>query len=186
MLSTPQLRLTKRRNSLTHPEPKSAGPDGAPLALDRRAASTSAGHRHPSHLHRQGIDRLEEVENDNISSWDEIRETYQDPRTFRWYVIPILRIINCAELMARTGCSERHIKAIRNGHGKPSAKVMRILVEMAAEFARQSLLESIADDHACAAFVRIGGATDIHDASPSSLFGEGSEAYTALPRKCNN
>jgi len=54
--------------------------------------------------------------------------------------------------MARTGCSERHIKAIRNGHRKPSAKVKRILAKLAAEFARKFMPEARADDlDVCAA-----------------------------------
>src|SRR5216684_7775202 len=99
MLSTPQLRLTKRRNSLTHPEPKSAGPDGAPCSR----STVGLLQRQPVIGTRviytgKESNRLEDVESGNIGLWDEIRATYADPRTFRRYVIPILKIISCSEL----------------------------------------------------------------------------------------
>jgi hypothetical protein len=102
--------------------------------------------------------KLEEVENGTVDSWDEVRETYEDSRRdpFRLYVIPILKRIPCAELMRITGCKERHIISIRNGYRNPSITLRNALIEIAAEYARKFLSEPIADDlGACAAFVRL-------------------------------
>ena len=103
--------------------------------------------------------QIEEVESGAVTSWDEVRETYDDPSRdpFTGYVVPILKRISCAELMARTGCRERHIKSIRNGYRNPSVHLKNALTEIAAAYARRFMPEPAADDlDACAALFKIG------------------------------
>ena len=141
---------------LTHPEPKSARPDGAPCSrstiglLSRRAV---CGTR-ILYIGKES-NRLEDVDSETVHSWDEVREIHIDPRCepFRTYVVPILKRLNCAELARAAGVSDRYIKALRNGHRQPSASVRSALTKIAADYARRFLPEQLADDvDACAAF----------------------------------
>ncbi len=141
---------------LTHPEPKSASGDHPCSRSDRGL------------LDRQLIvgtriipigkesNRLEEVENGTIETWDEVRAIYQDSRQdpFRLYVIQILKRMTCSDLTRKTGYKNRHIKAIRNAAANPSPKLRSILIGVAAEYARKILPENVLDDmDACAAFM---------------------------------
>jgi hypothetical protein len=99
--------------------------------------------------------RLEDVENGALQSWDEVQQTYEDSRrdSVMLQVIPILKQIKCAEIVQKTGYKERHIIAIRNGYGNPSVTLRKALIEIAADYARRFLTEAIVDDlDACAAF----------------------------------
>jgi hypothetical protein len=142
---------------ITHPEPKSAGPTGAPCSRVDGGL-----------LQRQMIigtriiytgkesNRLEDVENGTIQSWNEVQEIYEDSRCdpFRMYVIPILKQIKCADLASKTKCKERHIIAIRNGYRNPSVTLRKALIQIAAEYARRLMAQTILNDiDACATFI---------------------------------
>jgi hypothetical protein len=142
---------------VTHPELKSAGRAGPCSRSDHGLLERQliVGTR-IIYIGKES-NRLEEVENGTVQSWDEVQETYEDTRRdpFTLYVVPILKQIKCAELMQKTGCKERHIIAIRNGYRNPSITLRKALIEIAAEHARKFTSEPIGDDlDACAVYIR--------------------------------
>jgi hypothetical protein len=121
---------------LTHPEPKSATADGSPCSrsdiglLDREPVSGTR----VIYTGKES-NRYEDVENEAVESWDEVRETFEDPfdNTWRRFVVPILKQIRCADLARATCTTERYIKALRNGKRQPSDEVRQILTNIASD-----------------------------------------------------
>jgi len=142
---------------LTHPEPKSAAADGSPCSR----SDVGLLNREPVFGTRiiytgKESNRYEDVENESIESWDEVRETFEDQNVDPWttFVLPILKLIRCSDLSRQTGKSKRFIKALRNGTRQPSSEVKQVLTRIAADFARGALDEQIVDQvNACAAFL---------------------------------
>jgi hypothetical protein len=128
---------------VTHPEPKSATSSGPCSRSDRGLLERQliVGTR-VIYMGKES-NQLEAVENGTVQSWDEVQGIYEDARRdpFTLYVGTILKQIKCAELVQKTGCKERHIIVIRNGHRNPSATLRKALIEIAAEYARKVLRE---------------------------------------------
>lgn len=119
---------------LTHPEPKSAAANGNPCSR----SDIGLLDREPVFGTRiiytgKESNRYEDVESESIESWDEVREIFEDPQDDPWrtHTVPILKEMKCSDLARATGKSERYIKALRNGHRRPSNKVSKILSEIA-------------------------------------------------------
>ena len=118
----------------THPEPKSAGPDGKPCGRSRRGLLRR---RHVYAAYAASIynvgkesNFLEEVESGLLHDLDEVQEIYFDPRDDLWTkeILPILKRIPRAELARRAGVSERYIQLLRNGKRRPgNASAMRLI-----------------------------------------------------------
>ena len=145
---------------LTHPEPKSASVDGNPCSR----SDTGLLDRLPVFGTRvfytgKESNRYEDVENEEVESWEDVRSNFEDPRQndFGRFVVPILKLIKCSDLIAETGKGESQLKAVRNGRKKPSLTLRDQLISMAARYARSHLEEAITHDiDACAAFVMRG------------------------------
>ena len=127
---------------LTHPEPKSAAANGNPcsrsdIGLLNREPVFGTGVVYTG----KESNRYEDVESESIESWDEVRETYEDPQEDPWrkYTLSILKQIRCADLARATGKTERYIKALRNGKRQPSDEVRIVLTRLAADHERQFL-----------------------------------------------
>jgi hypothetical protein len=72
---------------------------------------------------------LEDVENEIVHDWDDVQQRYQDERLD--LLNRVLREIPAKELAKAARISERAIKAIRNGHSKPSARTRNLLLWVA-------------------------------------------------------
>jgi hypothetical protein len=81
---------------------------------------------------RKETDRLEEVQNGLVHDWSEVSAIYRNPELDTWKteIIPELKKIPCSELPEASGTSQRAIRAIRNGHSKPSAETKAALLKV--------------------------------------------------------
>jgi hypothetical protein len=144
----------------THPDAKSAGPDGRPCdratvgLLGRRVVRTA----YLVHLGKEA-NKLEEVEAGLEHDPDEVWTAYADPRRDPWrtLVLPALRRMPMAEL-EELGMHRRSLFAIRAGERLPHPRNRQRLVAAAGAFARERLeeagVEPPADDlAACATFL---------------------------------
>jgi hypothetical protein len=116
-----------------HPEPKSAGANGE--AADRRTSGL---------LIRRSVEAvsityvgkesnlLEDVENEIVHDWDEVQQQYRDERLD--LLNAVLKKIPSKELAKAARISERAIRAIRNGHSRPSATTRNLLLRIAKRF----------------------------------------------------
>lgn len=75
---------------------------------------------------------LEDVENEIVHDWDDVQQRYEDTRVD--LLKDVLRKIPSKELAKAATISERAIRAIRNGHARPSVKVRRLLLRAAKRF----------------------------------------------------
>lgn len=115
----------------SHPEPKSAGPDGTPCGRDtvgllaRRPVSALT-----IKYIGKGANRLEEVEEGLIHSWEEVVTTYVDSTADEWTtkIVPLLKKIPRVELARVTGLSESTIRRLRNGRTRPRAQTVHLLL----------------------------------------------------------
>lgn len=118
-----------------HPEPKSAASNGE--AADQRTCGLLA---------RRAVEAvsityvgkesnlLEDVENEIVHDWDEVQQRYQDERLD--LLNDVLKKIPAKELAKAARISERAIRAIRNGHSRPSVKTRSLLLNAAKRFQR--------------------------------------------------
>jgi len=147
----------------THPEAKSAGPDGRPCdrrtigLLQRRVVRSLL--ELTAHVGKES-NRLEEVEAGIEHDPDEVWTEYVDPARDSWrtLVLPVLRQIPAKELADATGLAVSTVKAARNGHTNPHGRNREVLTRAAAAFGRLELrtqgLEPPADDlAACATYL---------------------------------
>jgi hypothetical protein len=72
---------------------------------------------------------LEDVENEIVHDWDAVQQQYRDERLD--LLNRVLREIPAKELAKAARISERAIKAIRNGHSRPSATTRNLLLRAA-------------------------------------------------------
>jgi hypothetical protein len=142
----------------THPEPKSAASNGFPCSPATRGL---LGRRH---VHAASIcyigkesNRLDEVEENLVHNWDEVREVYFDPKHDPWRarVLPILKLFPRAEVARIAGIQDRQVRRLLSGLYNPSPKTRARLTREAAEYARARPGSAPpADDlDACAAFL---------------------------------
>jgi len=116
-----------------HPEPKSADAEGE--AADKRTRGLLA---------RRAVEAvsitcvgkesnlLEDVENEIVHDWDAVQQQYRDERLD--LLNRVLREIPAKELGKAARISERAIKAIRNGHSRPSLVTRKLLLRAAKRF----------------------------------------------------
>jgi hypothetical protein len=116
-----------------HPEPKSAGENGE--AADRRTcgllARRSVAAVSLTYVGKES-NLLEDVENEIVHDWDEVQQQYRDERLD--LLNTVLRKIPSKELAKAARISERAIRAIRNGHSRPSATTRTRLLLAAKRF----------------------------------------------------
>ena len=75
---------------------------------------------------------LEDVENEIVHDWDEVQQRYRDERLD--LLNNVLRNIPSKLLAKAARISERAIRAIRNGHSRPSAATRTRLLLAAKQF----------------------------------------------------
>jgi hypothetical protein len=146
----------------THPEPKSAGPDGKPCGRSTRGPLTRR-HAHARSIYYVGKESnfLEEVESGLLHDLDEVQEKYFDPNEDVWteVIVPILRCMPKSEIARLTGVSERYVQHVRNrGKRRPSGAVRAKLNRAAAKYARERLgHDFVAEDiSVCMTYLRCG------------------------------
>jgi hypothetical protein len=119
----------------THPEEKSAGPDGLPCdpstvgLLQRRPV-------HASRLDYIGKEsrRIEELETGQLHDLSEAVAHFSDAEAeWREILLPVLLALPVAEAARRLGRSERAVSALRTGHAKASAQTLARLRQLASE-----------------------------------------------------
>lgn len=145
----------------THPEAKSAAPEGGPCTrrtvglLRRRVVR-------PAYLVHVGKEsnKLEEVEAGLEHDPEEVYAEYADPRRDPWrvLVLPVLRDVPARRLSEETGLAVTTVKAARNGRTAPLGRTRAALTRVAATFTRERMgelgLSRPTDDlAACAAFL---------------------------------
>jgi hypothetical protein len=146
----------------THPEAKSAGPDGQPCGrgtvglLGRRVVRTA----YLVHLGKEA-NKLEEVEAGLEHDPDEVYTAYADPRRDPWraLVLPVLREMPSKQLASAVGMSERRLRDVLTGRARPPPNTEAAVTRAAAQFARNGLrrlrLAVPSDDRAaCAALLK--------------------------------
>lgn len=115
----------------SHPEAKSAGPDGAPCGRDTIGllARRSVTALSIEYIGKEA-NRLEEVEGGLIHTWEEVVATYADPTADDWTtkIVPLLKKTPRAELARLTGLSDSTIRRLRNGRTCPRAQTVQLLL----------------------------------------------------------
>jgi hypothetical protein len=110
-----------------HPEPKSAAPDGE--AADQRTcgllARRSVEAVSITYVGKES-NLLEDVENEIVHDWDDVRQWYEDTRLD--LLNAVLKKIPSKALAKAARISDR---AIRNGHSQPSVKTRNLLLRAA-------------------------------------------------------
>lgn len=114
----------------THPESKSAGANG------ERCDRSTKGLLQRRHLRVERIrlvgkesNRLEDVEQGIVHDWGEVTNVYYDPQLDPWpNVLNSLRPFPARQLAKIAGISTRALRAIRNGHSRPSEDTRKRLV----------------------------------------------------------
>jgi hypothetical protein len=126
----------------THPEAKSAGPDGRPCGrgtvglLGRRVVRTA----YLVHLGKEA-NKLEAVEAGLQHNSDEVYTAYADPRRDLWraLVLPVLREMPSRDLAEAVGVSERRLRDVLNGRARPHPNSEASLTQVAVAFAQDRL-----------------------------------------------
>ena len=120
-----------------HPEPKSAAPDGEAANQRTRGllARRSVEAVSITYVGKES-NLLEDVENEIVHDWDAVQQQYRDERLD--LLNRVLREIPAKQLAKAARISERAIKAIRNGHSRPSAKTRNLLLIAATRFRQQT------------------------------------------------
>jgi len=77
---------------------------------------------------------LEDVENEIVHDWDDVQQRYHDERLD--LLNDVLKTIPSNELAKAARISERAIRAIRNGHSRPSATTRNLLLRAAKRFGK--------------------------------------------------
>jgi hypothetical protein len=118
-----------------HPESKSADSSG------KTAGRLTRGLLNRIHIYALSLtyvgkesNLIEDVENEIVHDRDEVQQEYPDQRIDS--LNAILRKIPSQELAGAAGVSTRAIRAIRNGHARPTARTQTALVTAAKEFKR--------------------------------------------------
>jgi DNA polymerase type B, organellar and viral len=143
----------------THPEPKSAGPDGKACDRTTRGLLTRR-HVYVASIYYVGKESnfLEEVEYGLLHDPDEVQQKYLDPREDAWarYVVPVLKLMPRAELARLANVTERFVQFLRNGgKRKPSRALRAKLTHAAADYARRQFGPNAPADKlaACAGYL---------------------------------
>jgi hypothetical protein len=144
----------------THPESKSAGPDGKPCGPHTRGPLYRRD-VHAAYVRLVGKEsnKLDEVEHETVPDWEDVREEYLDPKLDTWttLIVPVLKLMPREDLARIVRISPRAIQALRNGHGRPSRAHRTALIRAAGDYARKHAGLNIRDDLcACAAFLNSG------------------------------
>jgi hypothetical protein len=109
----------------THPEAKSAGPDGQPYNRDTRGLLRRRHVTPDRHIRAIGKEAhgLEDREADLVADPDELLTEYVEPARddFTERVLPVIRERQVSEIAEATGLSERTIKRVRAGKRRPHA-----------------------------------------------------------------
>jgi len=129
----------------SHPEPKSAGPDGTPCGRDtvgllvRRPVTALT----IEYIGKEA-NRLEEVEDGLIHAWDEVVTTYVDSTADEWTtkIVPLLKKIPRADLARLTGLSESTIRRLRNGRTRPRVQTVQLLLRALCPLRRSVAVQS--------------------------------------------
>lgn len=129
----------------THPEPKSADPDGHPCdkatrGLLARRHVTPAGHIH--HIGKES-NKLEDLAAGLAHDPSEVLTDYPNPDhdDFKALIAPVLRELPLAEIASATGLSQRAIERARSGKTRPHPTTRAKLTARAALHARRWLRE---------------------------------------------
>ena len=114
-----------------HPESKSAGPDGFPAGPQTIGLLTRR-HVEPVYLFRLGkeTNRLEEVEQGQIRTWEEVQEVYEHPRRMAWeeVYLPLLNALPIRQIEAETGIAESLLHRYGKGLVRPTPRQMKRLI----------------------------------------------------------
>jgi hypothetical protein len=116
---------------MAHPEHKSADARGKPCgALTRGLLYRRRIRRERTVMIGKEANRIEDMHNRLIHRWDEVNTEYRDPDPERWNleVLRLLKPISGKVLASAAGVSTRAIRAIRNGHARPSFETRRRLL----------------------------------------------------------
>ena len=133
--------------------------------------------------------KLEEVEagleHDPDEVWTEDADPERDP--WRTLVLPMLRAMPIARLVAETGLHRRTFFALRAGERLPHPRNRQALIETAGAFARERLeeagVETSADDPAaCAAYLALRAVDPNADTGDRSTEPENREGLIRVDR----
>jgi hypothetical protein len=73
--------------------------------------------------------RVEEVERGVVQHWDDVRQVYRAPEPSEsMQLLSLLKHAKAGEIARAVGVSIRTIKAVRNGHAKPSPRLRAALL----------------------------------------------------------
>src|SRR5258707_15474968 len=116
-----------------HPESKSADSSGKPAGR-RTCGLLNRLHVHALSLTYVGKESnlLEDVENETVHDWDDVQQEYQDERSD--LLNALLQRIPAEELARAANVSTRAIRAIRNGHSRPTRETRNLLMIAARSF----------------------------------------------------
>jgi hypothetical protein len=118
----------------THPEPKSAAPDGGECGRETRGLLQRRA------IHATGVvyvgkesKNIEDVDLGLVHDWDEVQQVIDVPLTSLRSLRARMRKVKVAALAKRTGLSVRQLQRIRNGHAEPNgaiaARIERALIK---------------------------------------------------------
>lgn len=114
-----------------HTEAKSAGPTGEPTG-PATAGLVQRRHVEPVYLFRIGKEsnRLEEVEQGQVRTLEEVQEIFEHPVRTAWdeICLPLLATIPARQLEAETGIRESLLIRYRKGLVRPSARQLKRLI----------------------------------------------------------
>lgn len=115
-----------------HAEAKSAGPNGEP-AGPATAGLLQRRHVEPVYCFRIGKEsnRLEEVEEGQVRTLDEVQEIFEHPRRTAWeeVYLRLLNAIPARQLEAETGIRESLLIRYRKGLVHPSPRQLKRLIQ---------------------------------------------------------
>jgi hypothetical protein len=121
----------------THPEEKSAGPDGLPCG----PSTVGLLRRRPVHASRleyigKESRRIEELETGQLHDLSEVVAHFPDADTeWRETLLPVLLLLPTADAARRLDISKRAVSNLRTGRSKPGPRVRERMRELATELA---------------------------------------------------
>lgn len=120
----------------THPEPKSAAPDGSPCSQSTvgllRRREIVEGSR--VYIGKES-NKLEEVQEGRVHDLDDVQQVFRHPGDDPWEneIIPELREVPRKELAGALGVSERTVTSWRQGHSRPREATRKRVLEFLAD-----------------------------------------------------
>lgn len=115
-----------------HAESKSADLTGVPAGPETEG-QLARRHVEPVYIFRLGkeTNRIEEVEQGHIRTWEEVQEVYEHPRRTAWEVLylPLLGTLPLRQLEAEVGIAESLLHRYRKGTVRPTPRQMKRIIE---------------------------------------------------------